>query len=401
MVIFERTTRLAAVALFAMVVCSSRALAEGPQQGFKYNNLNVSPFVNLEYTFDSNVDYDKHNYKDTIFRVNPGVDLSYDGNDWGLNANGWYAYDWYSKYDILNASRYGDNIEFYRESASGWRLVLGQKYVKSSQNDSILEGGRGLWRDRSELSLSSALSYELSERTMITFDAMYSDLKYDMNQTEYAPLYGWQEWSTGVELARKLTEKSNLLLNGGYQNYVSDGSAGGVSSQSTGYSLMAGLGSRATRKISYRAMAGMSWFDYAGGDQLSGSTYSMDASWAINQKWAWSVAGSSYFQPSEREQNQAMQVYALSSGVIYRPARKLTTRFDVAFRREENQYASQMAPQLGGVNEDRFEIRLRADYQLRRHMSIYCGLEYQEQLSDDKDYEFDRYRGTLGVNLRY
>lgn len=400
MVTFERTSWMVAIASLAMVMCSGRAYAQ-TGRGFKYNNLSVSPFVNLEYTYDSNVDYDKHNYADNIFRVNPGVDLTYTGNEWGLSVNGWYAYDWYTKYDILNADRYGDSIAFYRESASGWRFIFGQKYLKSSQNDSLLEGGRGLWRDRSELSFNSALSYELSERTTITLSGSYSNLKYDADPMQYASLYGWKEWTGGLELARKLTEKSNLLLNGGYQNYVSDGAAGGTSSQSTGYSLQAGLGSRATQKISYRALAGMNWFDYAGGDQIGGWTYSLDASWAINKKWAWSVAASSFFQPGEREQNQAMKVYTISSGVTYRPMRKLTTRLDLAYRREENEYVSSYAPALGNIMEDRFEARLRADYTVTQYLTVYCGLEYQDQLSDDPDYEFDRYRGTLGVNLRY
>lgn len=402
MVNFVKTTGVIAVAILVTAFCSGRAWAEeGRSQGLKFNNLSVSPFVNLEYTFDSNVDYDKNNYKDSIFRINPGVDVSYDGNDWGLTANGWYAYDKYSKYDILDAIRYGENIEFYRESASGWKLVLGQRYVKSGQNDSILDGGRGLWRDRSELALNSALSYEVSERTMVTLTGMYSDLKYNMDQNQYAPLYGWQEWSVGVELSRKLTEKSNLLLNGSYQNYVSDGSSAGVSSQSTGYSLMAGLGSRATRKISYRALAGMNWFDYAGGDQLCGWTYSLDASWVMNQRWAWSFAASSYYQPSEREQNQAMEVRALSTGIIYRPLPKLTTRLDFAYRQEQNQYPNSQAVQLGSITEDRLETRLRADYRLMRYMSVYCSFEYQEQFSEDPAYEFERFRGTLGLNLRY
>jgi len=399
---FEKTTLMVAIASLAVVVCPVYVQAgDDQQQGFKFNNLNVSPFVNLEYTYDSNVDYDKNDYDDNIFRINPGVDLSYVGNEWGLSANGWYAYDWYSEYDILNASRYGDSIEFYRETASGWRLILGQRYLKSNQDDSMLEGGRGLWRKRSEWALNGALSYELSERTTVTLNGMYSKLTYDEDSSQYAPLYGWEEWTGGLELARKLTEKSNLLLNGSYQNYVSDGATGGTSSQSTGYSLMAGFGSRATKKISYRALTGMSWFDYADGDQMSGWTYSLDSSWAINRKWAWSVAASSYFQPSEREQNQAMEVYTFSSGVSYQPMRKLTTRFDLAYRREENQYASGLAPQLGSITEDRFEARLRADYKLNRYASVFCGLEYMQQLSDDSTYEFDRYRGTLGMSLRY
>jgi hypothetical protein len=329
--------------------------------------------------------------------------LVYAGNDWGLTANGWFAYDKYSNYEILDALRYGESIGFYRESASGWKFTLGQSYLKSNQNDSLAEGGRGLWRDRDELSFNSSLACQLSEKTSLTLTGMYSSLNY-VKDSQYLPLYGWDEWTLGLELAYRITEKSNLLLNGGYQNYVSDGATdgpNGKNNQSTGYSLMAGFGSAATKKITYKALAGLSMFDYAGGDQLVGWTYSLDSSWTINRKLALTVAGSSYFQPSEREQDQALQVYALSTGLTYRPMRKLTTRFDFAFRQEQNQYVTQASPNAGSVTEDRLEARLRADYELMRYVTIYAILEYQDQMSDDPVYEFERYRGTLGLSLKY
>ena len=366
-------------------------------QGFKFNNLTVSPFVNLAYTYDSNVNLDKREYDDSYLTINPGVDLTYTGNDWGLSGNAWYGYDKYLEYSELDEPRYGESLKFYTESAKGWRLVLGESYLKSRENDSIIDGGRGLWRDRDTFELTGALSYQMSERTGITLSGMYSDLNYNNDGNMYGALYGWQEWSAGLELARKLTEKSNLLVTGSYQEYESDG-AKGLSSKSTGYTLMGGLSSRATERISYRALTGVSWFDYAEGDQLNGWTYSLDANWLINKKWAASVAGSSYFQPSETEANQAMQVYALSTGVTYRPMRKLTTRFDVAYRREENEYATTAA---GAVTDDLFSVRARADYQLMRHMSVYGGLEYEDWISDNDAQEYDRYLGTVGLSFRY
>lgn len=366
--------------------------------GFKFNNLTVSPFVNFEYSYDSNVDYDKNEYDDSILSVNPGVDISYKGNDWGLSGNAWYGYDRYCDYDDLNRSRYGERLNFYTESAKGWRFVLGESYLKSQENDSIIDGGRGLWRDREQFELTSALSYQLSERTGITLSGLYSDLDYSNDSSKYAPLYGWQEWNVGLELSRKLTEKSNLLLTGSYQNYTSDGSGVGWNDTSDGYTVMGGFGSRATERITYRALTGVSWFDYGNDDQLSGWTYSLDGSWVISKKWAATVAGSSYFQPSEQMQSQAMQVYALSAGLTYRPMRKVTTQFDVAYRREENEYSRFGS---SAITDDIFSTRFRVDYQLMRYVSLYSGVEYQKQLSDDDDYEFDRFRGSLGLSLRY
>ncbi|MEI7900876.1 MAG: outer membrane beta-barrel protein [bacterium] len=407
----SRTTVLASLAL---ALLTFRSLAQD-SRGFKFNNLTVSPYVNLECTYDSNVYYSQQRgnsgnnhgqaeLSDTILTINPGVDLTYTGNEWGLVGNAWYGYDRYTDVDQLNADRYGESFKFYREAAKGWRLVLDQSYVKSAQNDSIADGGRGLWRDREQFELKGALSYQLSEKTGLTLSGMYSDLSYanDNSQQNAAPLYGWQEYTIGLEVARKLTEKSNLLISGSYQEYISDGVQGsgsnGSGDNSTGYTLMAGLGSRATERIRYRVLTGVNMFDYAGGDQLVGWSYSLDASWIINKKLAASIAGSSYFQPSERESNQAMQVYALSTGLIYRPMRKLSTRLDLAVRREENQDTGGTA---NDGTDDQYSVRARADYQLMRYVSVYGGVEYEKQIADASADAFDRYRGQLGLSFRY
>ncbi len=368
-------------------------------QGFKYNNLTVSPYVNLEYAYDSNVDRDKDEYDDSILTVSPGVDLTYRGNDWGLTGNAWYGYDEYLDYDDLSGDRYGESLKFYTESAKGWRLVLGESYLKSKQNDSIIDGGRGIWRDRELFELNGALSYQFSERTGVTLTGLHSDLNYMNDSNQYAPLYGWREEVVGLEIARKLTEKSNLLVNGEYQTYESNGAKNGVDSSSTGYSLMAGLGSRATERISYRALTGVSWFDYAEGDQLTGWTYSLDADWLISKKLSASVSGSSYFQPSEDQMNQAMQVYTISAGLTYRPMRKLSTHYDLAYRRQDREYSD--VDVGGGGSDDIYSARARADYQLMRHVTVYGSLEYEKELSDSTYLEFDRYLATLGLNFRY
>jgi hypothetical protein len=394
------------VILFA----SSLSLAQ-EARGLKFNNLAVSPYVNVEAAYDSNVNYNRgvsgrssqQEVGDSIMTISPGVDLTYTGNDWGLEGNAWYGYDRYTDEDQLNNDRYGESLKFYRESSKGWRLVLGQSYLKDSQNDSIIDGGNGLWRDRELFGLNGALSYQLSEKTGITLSGMYSDLTYVNDPGQYDPLYGWQEYSVGLEVARKLTEKSNLLVSGSYQEYISDSASSGPATKqandsSTGYSLMAGLGSRATERIRYRAVTGVNLFEYAGGEQLTGWAYSLDGSWVINKKLAASIQGSSNFQPSESQANQAVQVYTLSTGLTYRPMRRLTARVDLAVRREEEQIESRTTK---ATKDDQYSIRTRADYELNRYVTLYGGLEYTDQNSDDKNNEFERYRGSLGLNFRY
>lgn len=371
------------------------------ESGIKYKNLSISPYVNLEYTYSSNVNYsDTQKEDDHIFSINPGVDLNYKGNDWGVNANAWYDHDYYHKYDRLDKDSFGESVDFYWESPKGLKLLLGQSYVNASQSDSLSEsGGKGVWRDRNQSDVTGALAYQFSEKTSATLSGLYSDMWYDNDPSQYGGLYGWTEYSVGLQLARQLTAKSDFLVSGSYQKYDSDGAANGVNSSSTGYTLMAGVGSRATERIKYSLQAGASWFDYAEGDQMSGFVYEGHVSWLISQKWALSFAGSSNFQPSEREQNQASQMYTVSSSLSYKATKRLTTSLDLAYRREERQIDTRYSQE--GDGDDRYSARLMARYHLRKYVNLYAGLEYEEQVSDQNVNEFNRYRGTLGLNLRY
>lgn len=386
--------------LLLMGVAGLSGMAEETSRGFKYNNLTVSPFVNLEYAYDSNVNCSEHALGDSILRVEPGVDLVYKGNNWGLAANGYVSEDKYLDHDTLDAFRYGENIDFYKETANGWRLELGQSYVKNNQQDSINDGGSGVWRDRDELGVNAALSKQLSEKSKLTLAGSYDEISFDNksgSKNYTSDLYGWKKEDASLEYAYKITEKSNVLLNGNYQHYRSDGSTGGMSPDSDVYSLMTGFGSTARRRFTYKALVGAT-IDYTDDDQVMGWTYSLDSSWVINKKLAATIAGGSYFQPSQSQQNQVLQVYSLSTGLTYRPMRKLTTRLDLAARREEGQYDNAYGQ---GEIQDLYSARVRADYELMRYVSLYVALEGQTRVADSSSSEYDRVCGSLGLNLRY
>ncbi len=393
--------------LFAVAACclSNGAMAESDAEhhGFRYNGLAIKPYVNLTYRYNSNVDSDKTDTDASSFTVNPGVDLDYTGNNWGLDANGFYSYQWYKTYNELNSERYGEKAKIWFDSDSEtWKLVFGESYVRKQEDDSLVDGGRGIYRDSEQLEFSGAFSYELSEYTGIKIGAMYTDLDYKRNGNKYVPLYGWDEWSGEIELSRKLTAKTNFLLAGGMQAYRSDGATRGVNNRSTGYTVMGGIGSRATERITYRAMAGAMFFDYANSDSCNGWTYSLSGNWVITKQLALSVRGSNYYQPSERQMNQASEVYTLSAGLTYRPVRRVSTHFDLAYRREEDQYNT------GRYNADREDTvsgRFRVNYQLLRNSvvnaDIYGAIEYNNRWADRSEYEFDRYCVHAGLKLYY
>ena len=167
---------------------------------------------------------------------------------------------------------------------------------------------------------------------------------------------------------------------------------------------MAGLGTHATEKIQYRALVGASWLEYGGHSGTdSGWTYQLSGNWRVTRQVQLSLLGSSYYQPSERSCGTAIKVYSLSAGVSYLTlGDKLNLHGDVAFRHEENVYSDRYLSSGNNYDEDILSIRLGATYTINRWVSVFANLMWEEEWCDNhSDYDYDRFRGTLGVRLHY
>ena len=129
----------------------------------------------------------------------------------------------------------------------------------------------------------------------------------------------------------------------------------------------------------------------------------MSANWRITRQWQVSALGSSYYQPSERTLGTAVKVSALSAGVSYLTlGDKLTLTANVAFRYEENVYSDRYLGSTADYDTRFFCARLGANYTLNRWMSFYGSVSWEEEWNSEHDiYDYDRFRGTLGVRFHY
>jgi len=406
-----------------MWLCAGGALlpfaaeAQVASQGFRYGNLSLSPYVSLEYLYDSNIIYDHNKYGDSVFRVSPGLDLKYQGMDWGVLANAWYSHSWYHKYDVKDYDRWGERLSLYRE-ATKWKLVVTQGYTESDQNDSLqLDGGDGVWRNRSQFDVNAVFSYDINERLSASVNALFTDMWYGNSTGQYRDLYGYMHWGFGLEIAHRLTERSSLVLSGSYQEYYSGESLLNsdvknrernmpFSNVSHGYSLMGGVASRLTEKLRYRALVGATLYDYAD-DQSISPSYSLDATWVINRKWAATLAGAGYYQPSERSYYQRKTVYTLSAGITHQPIKRLLLTLDGVYRGEDNETVDGYSGYISNYMRQQYTARLRASYQLQKYVSVFASGEYTIQdinrsvvANYPKD-SWDRYLLSVGLQLRY
>ncbi len=412
---------LGMVALGAFGVCSADGIAKGNgseanrPQGFIFDGgkLTIKPYVALSYTYDSNIDTTRKTDSDSIFTVNPGANFEWNHDRWSLTGGAWYRYNAYCKYSSrLGEHSYGENLEYnwknVGEDGRGWIAKVVERYAYISQSDDInAHEGRGIWRDREKLDISGTLERRFTERWHADVLGQYSWLDYKNDTGKYAPLYGWQERAVQLEAGFVAGHYTDILIAGGYSDYVQHGGHGAhdYSNDSYVWSVQGGLGSHLiTEKITYRALIGGSQLSYGGHDNADSSwTYQLSANWRATRKLQFSVLGNSYYQPSERSLGQAIKVYALSGGVSYLTlGERVTLHGDVSWRHEETVWNDRYLTAGNNYDEDLMSVRLGADYVINRWTSVYANFTWEENWCESHGYyDYDRFRVTIGMRFHY
>ena len=413
-----------AFALSAASLASATLAADGDMarpQGIKIGDrMTLRPYVSLSFTYDSNVDQTKHSDAGSQWIVNPGLNIDYKGDNWTVEGGAWYQYHAYNNYSSqLNQSNYGESLKVgwtnSRPDERGCSFLFAERFQQINEDDDMrTSDGRGIHRDRKEFSADGAFERRVNEYVHGMVLANYYYLDYDNDVEKYATLYGWNRTRVGGEIGYAPTKWTDFLLHADYQwyNQDNDRSTGSedvrgrrVDSDSRGWSVMGGLATHATEKITYRLLGGWSRFEYGGGAKnIDGWTYEVSSSWKYSESLHFMLLGSSYYQPSEREYGTAKKVSTLSLGASKSLVRgKLTATADVAYRNEDIEYTEYEGRDY---DEDIWTARVRLNYVLNRYFTFFCGMEYQTEETSGggirgHEYDYDRWRGTVGVRLTY
>ena len=391
---------------------------ESRPTGFRFFNqhLTIKPYVSLSYTYDSNIDSDSSNEDDSVFAVNPAVDFQWHGAKWMLVGNIWYRHRYFCEFnDQMGENSYGESLQYRYSSsaqnAKGWSLMLSERYAFINQSDDLdSQGGRGIWRDRQTLDVTGVLERRFTERWHMDIQGQYSWLDYDNQTGRYAPLFGWSQYSAGAQLGYAASKWTDLLVAAGYSRYDQDidyndiRTSRSYNEQSDAYSIQGGVGTRATERISYRALMGASWFDYGGGGYTDcGWTYTLSANWRVHRQVQLSLLGSSYYQPSDQYIGQAEKIYNLSAGVSYLTlGDRLNLSANLMWRFNETCYADSVYTSRYKYDRTHLSARFAADYLLNRWTSIFAHVIWDDESTDTNSYyDYSRIRGVFGVRLHY
>jgi hypothetical protein len=229
-------------------------------------------------------------------------------------------------------------------------------------------------------------------------------------------MYGWNRLTLGSEFGYAHTQWTDFILAANYQWYNQDNNVyhglnaadmnlANMSSDSDAVSVYGGIASRATERISYRALVGWTKFKYAEGDSnYDGVTYTVSGNWKISDTWNTMFLANSYFQPSEYEYGSSIRVDSISWGIAHSMIRgRLTSTLDFAYRRETRDYSTTIR---SDYDVDTLTTRAGFNYQINRFFTLFSYLEYQFRNYNGSsgsayNYDYDRLRWTTGVRLTY
>ena len=415
---FLTVTAVSALLLCPAALASSFDRPVGIRIG---QRMTLKPYVSAAATFDSNVESGRHGKSDVCWTVNPGLSLDYLAESWQVLADAYYQYNTYCKShnsSDYNFHGYGENL-FFKWSNSlpgekGWGLMLTEGFRRINPTENMTsDNGYSYATDRSELRVAAGLQRRFGHGLHADINAAYYWLDFDEWRNEnHAGLYGWSRWTAGGEVGWAPTEMLDILVSAGYQGYQQENNHSqaydrSLSGRSDGWSIQGGIGSMATERITYRLLGGLSRFEYGGsnGKSMNGFTYSATGHWKISETWNTMLLATSYFQPTEREYGSAQRVDALSWGLGKTMVRgKLTSNFDVSYRRETEEYSHEGQYDY---DLDVLTFRLGLNYVLNRYLTVYGNVEYRQSFTDSNDrgvrdaYEYERFRGTIGLRLTY
>jgi len=413
----QRISKFLVLISLGAAVATARAEVLDRPEGIKIGQrMTLRPYVSMSASYDSNVrSSHEHESDDVMWTISPGLGLSYNAENWSLLANGYYSYRDYCKSENSDYDQhsYGQDLRWNWANSTGaekgWSLVLGESFQQITMADDMtLSDGRGYSADSRQLQVSGAIQRRFNEHWHGNVNGNYYWLNYDNNDDDRYNMYGWDRWMAGSEIGFAPSKWTDILLTGSYQGYTQDNTShSGISSDSQGFSFQGGLGSYMTDRISYRLLVGWSRFEYGSGDQTDdGFVYTASGNWKIGETWNTMLLASSYYQPSERQYASSSRVDALSWGLAKLMIRgKLRGTLDFRYHRDTNDYAGSESGDFDYV-VDVITARLGFDYNLNRLLAFFVNGEYQKSWNDKSSsrygaYDYDRWRVTVGIRLKY
>lgn len=434
--------RFLQAAFFLSLGLTSPAVA-GPGDGIRIGSWVLSPYLDLNYTYDSNVYKDETNEVDDIF-FEPELGLRFSSstetNCTSFRGNLFYSDRQYDTEKNRDFKTYGDNLTLRHGNGRRALIELIQSYRHLDDNDrhasdieasplsgEMVEDSNTLDLERDVHQLGASVSRRMTDKLELALSYRYSGVMYE-NETHdrvdpkdliIPPGLDLDGHIWQLDAALGLTDKTDafLTLRQGLQYQEdTDGSANLTT-------VRLGLKSQGSDKLTYTAGAGLERYERPGQggddeeevgiDPYVGVAESEDdedvtfnfngtVNWFITEKLTFRCGGYNGTQFSSFYQGNGMEYISGWAGLGYRFKPSLIFSIRAIYR--EDDYLDPVTHQ--GVTRDRiderFEGHARIDYVAPgEFLRLYLEGTYDEV---DSNFDFVDYvdqRLMLGAIIRY
>ena len=443
--IFRRPMRMLAAFGVLAGVCRASAQDDG---GIWLGPLNLSPTLDVGVFYESNPDEVNENRKELMeatsedrfdssrgFNIQPGLDLLLPGNQWKLSGRLAYTYEDDNSDYSRSPKDWMESLKFDGKTDGGTQWQLGQ----SAQQLSYTKYDEFSQDDRFGFGINGMLGRQVTDKSGISLGASYRAVDY-----EDAYLYDSDYQQYTLAITHQITEKTDGILSLGYGINGADYDEVGSDiepegrrrldvdiEEATYINASIGLGSRATEKLTYRALIGMTAFDdfeykyteaqeyLERGQDLDNEadteysfSYDMGLSWKPTERFTLNLSGNSAYESSEDVRNNSMLAYSLIGSASYRFFTRVMLSGGVAYRYEDylrnvdeddvDLFTGTDAEGQGqSRQDDQVNLFANLTFGITRFASFYVNGLYSVNESTIDDFDYDRYRVSAGVALKY
>lgn len=408
-----------------VLLCLAATAWAGPGDGFNIASWVFSPYVELNFTHDSNVYKDLTNVVEDVY-YEPEVGLRFSSSSQTNCVSFWgdlfYSDRQYDTETNRDFETYGDSLTLRIGNGKRSLLELIQTYRHIDDNDrhaadiessplaaEMVEDSNTLDLERDVHQFGALFSRRMTDKLELGFSYRYSGVAYenethdrldpkDLGVPPGLDLDG-HVWQLNGSLA--LTDKTDayLALREGiqYQEYIDH------PAEMT--ALRLGMKTHETEKVLYNANVGMERYERppeAGGEESVNFNYNVSADWFITEKLTFRCGSYNGTQFSSFYEGNGMEYISGWAGLGYRW--RPSTTFGLRGIYREDDYLDPVTHE--GVTQDRFDKRFeghaRIDYIAPGgFLRLYLEGVYDEV---DSNFDFIDYvdeRIMLGAIVRY
>jgi hypothetical protein len=396
------TKRLCAAGLIsASVICTAFA---APGQGIHAGPWTFNPYADVSGTYDSNIDQSSALKRDDIFTdATLGLRAGYSTYMVEFNGLGFLSQRAYSDAtdkdfgaggELLRL-KYGNRDLVEVEADQTFRRVedidryVNEAAVGGVSPDSVLDVTARALRDVNQAGLSAGK--DVTDKLEVDAGYRFDDINYDQ-----ASLYDLRNHVGQVEAAHQLTDKSAgfVTVKGALQENLS------LDEQAEYYAARLGLKTKGTDKVTFKAGAGLQYYDQANGDGSTSFNFDLTSSWAATEKIVLMAGGRNGSQMSSLYADNGANYQIFWFGGTYRITPAISTTLSGAYRVDD--YMEPVVDNNRTVDrQDKGAAgRFRIDYQApAKFLKVYTEATYEDMSSNIEDYNDTRI--ALGAILTY